>query len=1132
MKIKELYIHNIASIEDAHINFENEPLGKSDVFLIAGKTGSGKSTILDSISLALFDSTPRMANSQMNGKILDGGEELKVKDCKQLLRRNTVEGYVELKFKGNNSKDYTSKWRVYRSYKKLTGSIKTDWVLTIENTNETLTRKKDIEEEINSAVGLDFMQFCRTTMLAQGEFSKFLNSSDSDKAQILEKITGMDIYARIGAKVFELYNRRKKDYELAQERIKGVEILSEERKDELTKEIEQLDSDYSNLKKQTDSITEKINWLKKEEEIRIKIENLQKQEGTISKKMEEEEFLRALETVNSWDITSEIRPIFKDSEDKEEKLKESRTAEKRERERFSKLIKGINYIVGQREEGEEKIKILQKNLIVFDKIRSIIENNETLIAYLKNLEEALSDIEKEKTKIKLSLKKLDDLKPKEEEVVKKLEEVNRELEKKKSDVILKEAEIEKINLPGKRAKLTEVDREISNLKINRERVLNYLKQRETLTNKEKFLREKEKELEDTKKKLNDLSPLIKVALTEKEKALEIYESQKETIDKFAQTLRAKLKKGDICPVCRQEILSEFDSESSIKELIAGFEARVKETQKIYDNLQIDFHKAEAEEKSVIQLIDQTKNEVSHLKEEINILYSAIKKESNGIVLDEDSHDVLVLIDSKMEERNLVVRQLSSEISKGEEIDKIIKALLKDRDKIQGEIENKNNDLENLRREMNSVETEIKTSTGIINNKELSVKNIKISIKTLGGEYFTEYRLEQPVVTIKEIKKVKENHQKITDEKAEIEKQIKEYKDLIEDITNLKNDILAVKPEWRTESDEEKVEVRNIKSFATILLREVSSLETIITNLKTGIEEDTEELNKFFIQNQSFTLEKLKEIVTLPKEDIDNLRKFTDGTKQRMQEIKSILISEKESLKGHLESAPKVKSSSEPVDVLIEKNESYHKQLKEIGENRGKLLEVLSRDEELQATLGRLMQEIDEKKKEQDKWYKLNELIGDSQGTKFRRIAQCYVLDNLIYGANIYLNTLSGRYRLKHEPGNFIITVEDAYQGYVTRSAATLSGGETFLVSLALALSMSDIGESLGVDTLFIDEGFGTLSGDHLQKAINTLRSLHSKTGKQVGIISHVEELQEKIPVQIRLEQSGESSSSKIKIYPE
>ena len=136
---------------------------------------------------------------------------------------------------------------------------------------------------------------------------------------------------------------------------------------------------------------------------------------------------------------------------------------------------------------------------------------------------------------------------------------------------------------------------------------------------------------------------------------------------------------------------------------------------------------------------------------------------------------------------------------------------------------------------------------------------------------------------------------------------------------------------------------------------------------------------------------------------------------------------------------------------------------------------------------------------------------------------------MVHAANHYMKTLTDRYTLKVNPGTFVISLEDAYQGFASRATSTISGGESFLVSLSLALALSDIGQQWQVDTLFIDEGFGTLSGEPLQKAIETLRSLHSKSGRHVGIISHVEELQERIPVQIQVKQEGNSSSSQIVI---
>ena len=172
---------------------------------------------------------------------------------------------------------------------------------------------------------------------------------------------------------------------------------------------------------------------------------------------------------------------------------------------------------------------------------------------------------------------------------------------------------------------------------------------------------------------------------------------------------------------------------------------------------------------------------------------------------------------------------------------------------------------------------------------------------------------------------------------------------------------------------------------------------------------------------------------------------------------------------------------------------------------------------------------DKARAEYDRWQRVNTHIGDATGARFQKIAQSYILGSLLNSANVYLRRLAPRYTLRAVPGTLYISLEDAYHGFASRGTDSLSGGESFLVSLALALALADIGDSLSVDTLFIDEGFGTLSGQPLTNAIHTLRTLHSQSGRHVGIISHVEEVKANIPVQIQVIQEGNNSSSKIQV---
>ena len=170
----------------------------------------------------------------------------------------------------------------------------------------------------------------------------------------------------------------------------------------------------------------------------------------------------------------------------------------------------------------------------------------------------------------------------------------------------------------------------------------------------------------------------------------------------------------------------------------------------------------------------------------------------------------------------------------------------------------------------------------------------------------------------------------------------------------------------------------------------------------------------------------------------------------------------------------------------------------------------------------------EKKKEASKvWVKLNEMIGSATGDKFAKFAQGITLDQLIYLANKHLEILSPRYELQRATDSsklLDIEIIDGFQGDVVRGVNTLSGGESFIVSLSLALGLSSLAsQKISIDSLFLDEVFGTLDSVSLELALNALNQLQS-SGKMVGVISHVEALKERIPLQIKVEPKGDGTS--------
>lgn len=200
----------------------------------------------------------------------------------------------------------------------------------------------------------------------------------------------------------------------------------------------------------------------------------------------------------------------------------------------------------------------------------------------------------------------------------------------------------------------------------------------------------------------------------------------------------------------------------------------------------------------------------------------------------------------------------------------------------------------------------------------------------------------------------------------------------------------------------------------------------------------------------------------------------------------------------------------------------------LSEQIGAQRALLASDTQHRANQQALFDQISTQTLDADIWQRLDSLIGSAKGDKFRKFAQGLTLDHLLQLANRHLSRLHSRYLLRRKStGELELDIVDGWQGDATRDTRTLSGGEGFLVSLALALALSDlVCNKTSIDSLFLDEGFGSLDGDTLEIALTALDSLNA-SGKMIGIISHVEALKERIPAQIRVEKGGGIGHSRL-----
>ena len=282
-----------------------------------------------------------------------------------------------------------------------------------------------------------------------------------------------------------------------------------------------------------------------------------------------------------------------------------------------------------------------------------------------------------------------------------------------------------------------------------------------------------------------------------------------------------------------------------------------------------------------------------------------------------------------------------------------------------------------------------------------------------------------------------------------------------------------------------------------------------------------ELSTIVLEEQLESIEALRTAI-LPEEKASRIREQGNKLNERKTRVSEKEISIEKVLK-ELRDKDDAEIDFEKLTLLFEESK---KQWDELSVNIGKITQSLEDDEKAKERQQKVLDEISLLKKDLALWKSMNDLIGDAQGNKFSNFVQDLTLEQLIGFANKRLSEFSDRYLLDiptadEAEKSDTLKIFDKYMGNARRSVRTLSGGETFLVSLAMAFALSDIAaRNVKIESLFIDEGFGTLDPETLDQAITILEKMQNEGDKSVGIISHVSALKERITTQIKLDKGS------------
>ncbi|MDR2979825.1 MAG: AAA family ATPase [Bacteroidales bacterium] len=1019
MKILAIRGKNLASLEGFFkIDFEQEPLKSAGIFAITGSTGAGKSTLLDALSLALYDQTPRMNTTAESVSIIDVKDKtINHKDSRNVLRRGTGEGFAEVDFLSLEGKPYRSLWRVKRANSKIDGSLqKTEMIVTdLTSGNELQGTKTELLTQIIALTGLTFEQFSRAVLLAQGDFASFLKAKSNEKAELLEKLTGTDIYSRISIAIYEKAKQAKMELELLEEKIKGIELLSEEEEKTLHTEMSEIVQQLNLYKKEVEIIDNKLKWYKEARLLCRAEQEAQILRDKVIQLLEEAKPRR--EWLFRMDQVQEIRDQYlqwKQGEKQIQSHKEELIKKKTEQKETEKLLIDLTMkweaLTKEITEIDQRFSVAEPEIIKARALDITIKHtleNET--KYRKELGAILVNKEKIEKSIASTNKILIDIKE-------NTETINQWFAKWQSF-----------------AEIADTTKLIISFADNLQLTGNQLSiNKKSFQENEKIIQKDKKKLEVLETEAGKLDQLLPVEIS---------------------VLRAKLIEGEPCPVCgsRHHPLDVGASESKWKE--------------------DEIAKAKEQNGQEREMLSKTITERQGENYKLSGLIQTLEMQINDL-------------------RNTLTQKLQD--FPGWE-------KLFDEGVLQNRLEKRANEWRAKKERKEKMMTETALLSENIKNDHARLSEI----------------LKEEVV-----------------KKDELSAIFQELSTQRQDRAQLLNGQPADEVAKQFSEKKKKLQAsleESVKLKETMLLK-CESGKGIIQRIQNDIEKEEQQkkisrqtVEEWLSVSDHFKLSELADLIQHDLRTVAQEKKHLHELNQRHTVAEATLAERKKKREEHHKSMEKPKDD-EPLDVLSQaKNE--HLASSEVTDQRKTAITVsLTHHQQGKAKMAQYDKQLLDKRLVWENIERINELFGSANGAKFKAIAQGYTLDALLKYANIHLKELSHRYKLQRIPDSLALQVVDLDMLNEIRSVHSLSGGESFLVSLALALGLSSLSSSrMKIESLFIDEGFGSLDLDTLRMAMDALEHLQSQ-GRKIGVISHVAEMTERIATQIRIvkETNGKS----------
>ena len=1116
MKLKTLNIKNIASIEDATIDFCDESLNRESLFLIYGETGSGKTTILDAICLALFKTTPRLKQAS-NEKYFDSfihkankDEETSISDINQYLRRGCLNGYVELTFDGNDDREYLIRLEFRISAR--TGTLQAiEWKLCCANTE--YNRESDIKAVIARVVGLDFDQFCRTTMLAQGEFTKFLKSEQNEKARILEKITGVEIYTKIGIRIFDLAKEKKQMLDNAEIQLNGISPLSQADIENLNADRNRLNEEITALDTRKAACTALKTWHLNKLDLEQSLEEAKQLLELNQKAIQSPEFVEQRKTIADYESTTAVRLAIARAKELQAELDNEKQKEERYKSGFEDITKGDLFREQQHAQLEKQLAETIDYLTANEERAAMYADYQTIVTQLGQClterAEAAANNQNAETKETGELPKiaqniaeqqaaLNSKTTERENVLRTINEKRQQLDA--IDVAKLQSEQSNISHCKELAQAAQMAVETAGAALNA-----YNQLVEKVANLEKSVA-------DAAAKALAQQETAAEAQKAMEEAEKLYKSAKESVGDYAKALRAELHAGDKCPVCGQ-IVGTVPEDAALSAALKPVEDNYQSKKSAFDDAQKHLHELQATKDAQTKQLADLNQDIANNKEALAAASQKAEAACKELSISYDA-DAAKKVAAVVEECRQSESRLSGKMNQATELQKEIDNNTKVKDEINAVIEQINNKLN----ELQSSETKCKSDiANLRSNAESALKKANGILVQASGKIVYEDWKTDIAKTIERLENEAKTYGEKSNLKVQLSARIDTERQAMARSLEVRRDIEKMFPHWQAGTVPQEME--DIDTKWDTFKNRASDLYSSLKHYADDLADENKKVDNY-LENSNISRERLMALAAVSEEEFGAKKKEVEDLLKTVEHQGGVLDQAEKTLGEHLTRKPQFDEDL-TLEAAVSLEESLNNEIgakkEQIGGINNKIDDNAKNVELRQAK----EKEIESLRKEYNRYSNLDKLFGSANGDKFRRIAQSYILKELLAKANYYLNQLSDRYELDCQSNSLTILVRDTHFGGNVRPANMMSGGESFVVSLALALGLSTLSSrGLTTDILFIDEGFGTLDSNTLEVVMSTLERLRGTDHRKVGIISHVENLYERIPMKILVERSG------------